>query len=70
MGFNAPVNSDYLIILGARVRGETPSLDLQYRLDVAYDYLEKSPSTKAILTGGQGKGEDITEAEAMRRYLV
>lgn len=70
MGFNASVNSDYLIVLGARVRGETPSLALQYRLDVAYDYLEKSPSTKAILTGGQGKGEDIAEAEAMKRYLV
>ncbi|MCI8889140.1 MAG: YdcF family protein, partial [Hungatella sp.] len=24
---------------------------------------------RAILSGGQGKGEDITEAEAMYRYL-
>lgn len=65
-----PSNSDYLIVLGARVRGETPSLALQYRLDVAYNYLVENPETRAILTGGQGPGEAITEAEAMRRYLV
>lgn len=67
---NIPLNSNYLIVLGARVRGETPSLALQYRLDVAYDYLEQNPNTQAILTGGQGAGETITEAEAMKRYLV
>lgn len=70
MGFNIPSNSDYLIVLGAGVRGETPSLTLQGRLDVAYNYLSKNPNTQAILTGGQGVGEDITEAEAMKRYLV
>jgi hypothetical protein len=63
LGLNVPENSDYLIVLGARIRGETPSLALQYRLDMAYDYLEQSSSTKAILTGGQGAGESITEAE-------
>lgn len=70
MSFNVPSNSDYVIVLGARIRGETPSLALQYRLDVAYDYLEQNPTTQAILTGGQGSGESITEAEAMKRYLV
>lgn len=70
MQMNVPLNSDYIIVLGARVRGETPSLALQERLNVAYDYLEQNPNTQAILTGGQGAGEDITEAEAMKRYLV
>lgn len=69
-GINVPKNSDYLVVLGARVRGETPSLTLKARLDVAYNYLKASPETKAILSGGQGEGEDISEAEAMRRYLV
>ncbi|MGL5675716.1 MAG: YdcF family protein [Cellulosilyticaceae bacterium] len=63
-------DADYVIVLGARVRGETPSLALKYRLDKAYDYLEKYPDAKAVLTGGQGAGESITEAEAMKRYLV
>lgn len=71
-GFNSPPSqpSDYLIVLGARVKGETPSLALQHRLDKAYEYLIKQPTTLAILSGGQGPGEAITEAEAMRRYLV
>ena len=63
------VPSDYLIVLGARVRGEIPSLELQNRLDKAYDYLITYPETRVILSGGQGPGEAITEAEAMRRYL-
>lgn len=63
------VPSDYLIVLGARVRGEVPSLELQNRLDKAYDYLIAYPETRVILSGGQGPGEAITEAEAMRRYL-
>ncbi|MHC1747854.1 MAG: YdcF family protein [Cellulosilyticaceae bacterium] len=62
--------SDYIIVLGARVKGETPSLALQYRLDQAYTYLSANPNTKAILSGGQGLGENITEAEAMKRYLM
>ncbi|MGL4738604.1 MAG: YdcF family protein [Cellulosilyticaceae bacterium] len=70
MALEIPANSDYLIVLGARVRGETPSLALQHRLDVAYDYLKRNSNTQAILTGGQGSGEAITEAEAMKRYLV
>lgn len=67
---NSNTPSDFLIVLGARVKGETPSLALKYRMDKAYDYLLIHPDTKAILSGGQGPGEDITEAEAMRRYLT
>jgi uncharacterized SAM-binding protein YcdF (DUF218 family) len=62
--------SDYLLILGARVRGETVSLSLRDRLERGLEYLEQFPDTKAVLSGGQGPGESITEAEAMKRYLV
>ena len=62
--------SDYIIVLGARVKGETMSLALRYRVDKAYEYLEKNKETKAILSGGKGNGENISEAEAMRRYLT
>lgn len=64
------VRTDYLFILGAGVNGEEISLSLKSRLDAGLRYLLKYPDTKAVLTGGQGRGEDITEAEAMRRYLV
>ena len=64
------VRTDYLIILGAGIKGETLSLSLHERLMVGLEYLEKYPDTKVIVSGGQGRGEAITEAEAMRRFLV
>lgn len=60
---------DYIIVLGCQVKKERPSKALTERLDTALEYLEENPNTKAILSGGQGTGEDITEAECMRRYL-
>lgn len=65
-----PKHADFIIILGARVKGETPSLALQYRIDAAADYMKKNKETIAIGSGGQGPGEDITEAEAIKRGLV
>lgn len=63
--------SDYAILLGARVKenGE-PSLALRYRLEAAIEYLEKYPDVKIIVSGGQGPGEPISEAEFMFSYLV
>jgi uncharacterized SAM-binding protein YcdF (DUF218 family) len=66
---NIDKKSDYIIVLGARVKGYDLSLALKYRLDKAYEYLTNNKGTKAILSGGKGKGENISEAEAMSRYL-
>lgn len=60
----------YAIVLGAKVNGETPSLSLRYRLEAALDYAREYPHVKLILSGGQGHDEYISEAEAMKRYLV
>ncbi|MDM5328558.1 YdcF family protein [Neobacillus sp. CF12] len=65
-----PKHADYIIILGARVKGEVPSLALQYRIDAAASYLKKNRESIAIASGGQGPGEDITEAEAIKRGLL
>lgn len=65
-----PQNADYVLILGARVKGTVPSLSLKYRMDAAAEYLRANEDAKAIVSGGQGSGEDISEAEAMRRGLV
>lgn len=62
--------SDYIIVLGASVEGVVPSRTLEYRLETAYQYLITFEDSKAVLSGGQGKNEDISEAEAMFRYLV
>ena len=60
----------YLIVLGAAVHGDSPSLALTHRLEGALDYLNRHPDSVAIVSGGRGKGENITEAECMRRWLL
>lgn len=59
-----------VIVLGCAVHGQTPSLVLQQRLQTAYEYHLEHPETPIVVCGGQGPGEDIPEAEAMRRWLV
>ena len=61
--------ADYLIVLGAQVNGTVPSLMLHARLEAALGYLERNPDCTAVLSGAQGPGESITEAESMRRWL-
>jgi uncharacterized SAM-binding protein YcdF (DUF218 family) len=63
-------NADYLIVLGAKVNGTVPSLALAARIDAAAEYLKENPSTIAIASGGQGRGEDISEAESIKRELM
>lgn len=63
------VDADYLIVLGAAVHGDTPSLSLVERLTAAKDYLDKHPNTVAIVSGGQGGGENVSEAQAMYDWL-
>ncbi len=62
--------ADWIIVLGAQVRGTYITNSLKRRLDAALSYLENSPHTKVIVSGGQGPGEDISEAAAMSGYLV
>lgn len=63
-------NERYLMVLGCGVRGDTPSLMLKARLDKALNYLERNSGCTVIVTGGKGPDENISEAEAMRRYLM
>lgn len=59
----------YIIILGAQIRGKKMTGSLMRRLDKGLRYLEENPDTHCIVSGGKGKGEDISEAEAMFEYL-
>ena len=67
---SAPEPADAVIVLGAGVNGTEPSLALRTRLDAAAEYAAAYPDVPIVLTGGQGYGEEITEAECMRRYLT
>lgn len=60
---------EYLIILGAHVNGRVASDSLKRRIIKAEEYLKAHPQTKVIVSGGQGVGEEITEAECMQIYL-
>lgn len=60
----------YLIVLGARVMGDKPSVSLQNRLKGALEYMNTYPDSVSIVSGGQGSGEEISEAECMRNWLV
>lgn len=61
---------DYLIVLGAQVRGTRVSRALAQRLNKAASYLEENEAAFVIVSGGQGPGEAISEAEAMEAYLL
>ncbi|MCL2391808.1 MAG: YdcF family protein [Oscillospiraceae bacterium] len=60
---------DALIVLGAGLRNDAPSLVLQTRLEAAIAYLETREDVPIIVSGGLGLGQNISEAEAMFRYL-
>ena len=60
----------YVIVLGCGVNGTVPSLSLRNRIDAAYSYLTAHPEAIAVLSGGQGPNEDITEAACMYRELT
>ncbi|MEH7479556.1 YdcF family protein [Neobacillus drentensis] len=64
-----PKNADYLIVLGARVKGTVPSLAFASRINAAADYLKKNQDTLVIASGGKGSGEEISEAESIKREL-
>ena len=63
-------NLDYVIVLGAQVHADKPSVVLKYRLDEAILYLNENPETICIVSGGQGKNEPYSEAYGMEKYLT
>lgn len=65
-----PKDVPYMIVLGAKVNGDKMSKALFERAKVGLDYLKQNKQTKVIVTGGQGQDEDISEAEALRRYYT
>ena len=65
-----PEKADVLIVLGAGIRGDLPSVVLRNRLDRALDCYEQNPDLLIIVSGGMGEGESSTEASVMKKWLV
>lgn len=63
-------DADYVVVLGAGIRGTELSLTLKQRLDASLTYAKSHQNIPIIVSGGQGPGEDMTEAQAMSNYLI
>jgi uncharacterized SAM-binding protein YcdF (DUF218 family) len=59
-----------VIILGCKVRGTNPTRMLSERIKAAYNAMQEYPEMIAVVSGGKGNDEDISEAECMRRELM
>ena len=61
---------EYMVVLGAKVRTDGPSVSLWDRIYGAEEYLKAHPEVICIVSGGQGPDEHMTEAQAMFDELV
>lgn len=62
--------ADCIIILGCKVYGSTPSPFLIWRTEQGLKLFKEGYGKYIIVSGGKGNGEDISEAEAMKIYLI
>ena len=58
--------ADVIVVLGCK----TPSRAFNWRAEAAAGYLKAHPKTTAVVTGGQGSDEKISEGEAFHQRLV
>ena len=58
-----PEKADVLIVLGAGIRGDLPSVVLRNRLDRALDCYEQNPDLLIIVSGGMGEGKSQSTEE-------
>ena len=65
-----PSPSDAVIVLGAGLLGGKPTQTLENRLECAAEYLHTYPDAIAVVSGGLGSRETLTEASVMKQYLV
>lgn len=65
-------NTECVVVLGAKINGGNVSRALADRLDAAYEYATKEGNEEIliIVSGGQGDDEVVSEAEAMKNYLL
>ena len=61
---------DFIVVLGAQVQGDGPSLTLRKRLDRTLEFLQEHPDKTVIVSGGQGADEVHAEASVMAQYLL
>ncbi len=63
-------NVDAIIVLGAGLREDKVSKVLAARLNSSIPYLSDNPKTIVVVSGGKGRDESVSEAFAMKKFLV
>ncbi|APX73288.1 hypothetical protein BTM29_12350 [Companilactobacillus allii] len=64
-------NANYIVILGAWIKDGAVTPLLKSRIDKGIQYYHGySDTAKFVVSGGQGFDESISEAKAMRNYLI
>lgn len=61
---------DYIIVPGASVYGRKASPALSERMQAALELLSVNDQSKVVCSGGQGSGEDISEAVCMKNFFT
>ena len=69
-GDNPSDPPNFLIVLGCQVVGENPSAMLEERLLAALSWMKIYPDSKAVLSGFHGSNGNLSEAEAMKKWLT
>jgi len=62
--------ADAIVVLGAAQFNGTPSAVFRARLDTAFDLYQRGAAGTIVVTGGRMAGDQFTEAEAGRNYLI
>lgn len=61
---------DYIVVLGSGIKGTKITPLLAGRIERGIDLLKCNSNAMLIMSGGQGRGEDIPEGEAMAAYAI
>ena len=61
---------EYMVVLGAKVRPDGPSVSLMDRIRAAAEYMHEHPDVITIVSGGMGEDEPMAEAKCMYEELI
>jgi len=62
--------ADVIIVMGCAVWRDVPSPALYERIYKSFELYRDGYAKKIIATGAQGEGENVTEAEAIKKQLI
>ncbi|MDO4903031.1 MAG: YdcF family protein [Limosilactobacillus sp.] len=68
--FQPKITPDYILVLGAALHDGQVTPILAYRLNHAMKIWRRHQTSQIIVSGGMVRGDQITEAAAMKDYLV